>query len=167
MNRIKQFIRCITAKLNNEDELFIDKYLNNYEKNLLYKLPIYDIKHSVNVARDIDNNTNSIDIQNVNIEYKQLIKSALLHDIGKAYKPLNPIEKSIIVILNSLTKGKLRKYKEKSKKIYVYYSHGEEGYKILENKGYNQEFLEVIRYHHNYNKRSSWIDIIRKYDDRN
>lgn len=159
MKRIKQFIKCITAKINEDDIAFIDKYLNEEEKNIINKLAIYDMKHCINVAKDIE--------CNVKCEDMDLIKSALLHDIGKIKKKLNPIDKSIIVILNKITKGNLNKYQYMNKKIYIFYNHGEEGYKILKDKGYDDKFLNVIRYHHDYNKREPWIDIIRKYDDKN
>lgn len=159
MGRIKQFIKCITAKINEDDLNFIEKYLNGDEKKIINRLAIYDMKHCINVARDIESNIKYEDIN--------LIKCALLHDIGKVKKILNPIDKSIIVILNKLTKGNLKKYENINKKIYIFYNHGEEGYKILKDKGYDEKFLNVIRYHHDYSKTGHWIEIIRKYDNKN
>lgn len=167
MGRIKQFLKCITAKLTNEDKKFINEYLSKDESELLYKLPVYDIKHCVNVARDIKLNETEDSVSEKNIEYNKLIKSALLHDIGKSYKPLNPIDKSILVLLSKFTKGKIKKFEHKSKNIYIYFNHGKEGYKILKVNDYSEEFLSVVRDHHDYSKTNSWLEIIRKYDDKN
>ena len=165
MYRIKQFIKSVLARLDYEDENFINDYLDSSEKKLLYKLPVADIKHSINVARDILNDIslqksyeNDIDI---------IIKCALLHDIGKQINPLNPVEKSILVILNSITKGKIKNYENKNKKIYIYYNHGYEGYNLLDKKKYSKEFLDTIRYHHNYKIKSKYLDLLREYDDKN
>ena len=167
MGRVKQFFRCISAKITEEDINLIKNYLNEDEIELLYKLPIYDIKHCVNVARDILFNEMKENIDKINIDYIELIRSALLHDIGKAYKPLNPIDKSILVLANKFTKGKIKKYEDKSKKIYIYFNHGKEGYNMLKGKYYSEEFLSIIRDHHDYSKNSKWLDIIREYDDVN
>lgn len=167
MGRVKQFFRSITAKLTIEDKEFIQSYLNKKEIDLIYKLPIYDIKHCINVAKDISTNENKKDLIKQGIDYNELIKSALLHDIGKSIKPLNPIYKSILVLSNKFTKGKIKKFEDKSRKIYIYFNHGKEGYKILKGNDYSEEFLEVIRDHHDYSNKSNWLDIIRKYDDRN
>lgn len=167
MSRIKQFIKCLFAKINEKDRKFINEYLDEKEKLLFYKLPVYDVKHSVNVAKDIFNNEPIYKLDKININKDEIIKSAILHDIGKLYNPLNPIDKSLLVLLNSFTKGKIKKYSGKSSKIYIFFNHGEEGYKMLSGKKYSNEFLYTIRNHHNYTEKSKWLDILRKYDDRN
>ena len=167
MRRVKQFFRCITAKLTEEDKKIINEYLNENEINLLYKLPVYDIKHCVSVAMDIKTNESEDKLIKNNINYKELIRIALLHDIGKSYKILNPFDKSILVLSNKFTKGRIKKYENKSRKIYIYFNHGKEGYKILKGNEYSEEFLKVIRDHHDYSKNNKWLEIIRKYDDMN
>lgn len=168
MNRVKQFFKSITATVNKRDKTFVDIYLNEEEKNILYSLPRYDIKHSINVAKDILHNEDKLLIKEEGLNIDLLIKSALLHDVGKIYKKLNPIDKSVLVILNSASKGKLKKYQHKNKKIYIFYNHGEEGYNILKKVGrYDNDFLKVVRYHHIYSKNNTWLDKLRKYDNRN
>lgn len=167
MSRIKQFIRCLTAKINEDDYKFISQYLNEKEIELLYRLPIYDIKHCINVAMDIKNNENKLELDEIKLNYYELIKSGLLHDLGKSIRPLNPIEKAILVILSKFTNGKIKQYQNKSKRIYIYFNHGEEGYNLLNNSEYSREFLDVIRYHHDYSKSSNWLNILRKYDNIN
>ncbi len=167
MNRVKQFVGCVFAKITKKDIEFINSYLDENEKKLLYKLPIYDLKHSVNVAREIYINESEEEIKKNNLNHKEVVKSAILHDVGKIHTPLNVIDKSILVLLNNITKTKIEKYSDRNSKIYIFYNHGEEGYKILKEKGYDKEFLNIIRNHHNYKIQNKWLDILRKYDDRN
>jgi len=166
--RVKQFIKAITAKITRSDLIFIEKYLNDKEKELFNKLAVYDKKHCINVARDIEKEITKEEFESRNKEFtfNNLIKAALLHDIGKTYKNLNPIDKSILVLLNKFTKGNLKKYSN-IKKVYAYYNHGEEGYKLLKNRNYDNNFLRVIRHHHNSEIDCPYVDLIKKYDDRN
>lgn len=168
MKRVKQFVNCIFARVNDDDIEFINKYLNEEEKKIIFKLPRYDVKHAVNVAMDIYNNSNKIKSEYSNIDIDEMIKIGLLHDSGKIIKKLNPIDKSIMVIADHISKGNMKKYEGISKKIYIYYNHGEEGYKRLSVKGiYNNDFLDTIRYHHSSAVKSDMLHILRKYDDIN
>lgn len=167
MGRVNQFFKCITAKLTEEDKNFISEYLSEDECKLIFKLPVYDIKHCVNVARDIKLNESKQSMASIGLNYDQVIKSALLHDIGKAYKPLNPIDKSVLVLLSKFTKGKIKKFEDKSRKIYIYFNHGKEGYEMIKGNDYSEEFLKIVKEHHNYSTTNKWLKLIRKYDDRN
>lgn len=166
--RVKQFFKAISAKITAEDLNLINEYLNENEIQLFNRLPVYDKKHCINVARDIikEVDENEFNKNNKDITHNMLIKAALLHDIGKLYRTLNPIDKSILVLLDKATKGNLKNYKT-IKKIHVYYNHGEEGYKLLKDKNYNNKFLEVIKNHHNKEIVCPYTEIIKKYDNRN
>lgn len=167
MGRVNQFFKCITAKLTEDDKKFISEYLSEGECKLIFKLPVYDIKHCVNVARDIKINESKESMDSIGLNYDEVIKSALLHDIGKAYKPLNPIDKSVLVLLSKFTKGKIKKFEDKSRKVYIYFNHGKEGYEMIKGNDYSEEFLKIVKEHHNYSKTNKWLELIRKYDDRN
>lgn len=78
---------------------------------------------------------------------EMLVKVGLLHDVGKSRQKINIIDKSIIVILNKLTNGKLRNIN--LKKIQCYYNHSEYSYEILKEINENNVFLKVVRNHHN------------------
>lgn len=166
--RIKQFINAITAKMTKEDLIFIDKYLNDAEKELFNELSVYDKKHCINVAKHIQKEITKekFEKENKKFTYDNLIKTALLHDIGKTYKSLNLMDKSILVLLDKFTKGSLKKYSN-IKKVYVYYNHGEEGYKLLKNMDYDNNFLRVIRHHHNKDIDCPYVKIIKEFDDKN
>lgn len=161
--RIKQFYWSITAKIDSNDIEIINKYLNKKEQDLFSKLSEYEQKHCVNVTRDVikfcDKNK---------IDSSDLIRAALLHDIGKIYNKLNPIEKSLVVMIDNVSKGKLKKFK-RLQKVDVYYNHAEKGYKLLKSFGdYNERFLYLIKNHHNdYLFGDKELDILKKCDSMN
>jgi len=161
--RVKQFYWSLTAKISVDDEELIDRYLDIEEKKLLEKLSIYEQKHSVNVAREVLKRSKEEGISN-----ESLVKAALLHDVGKGLKKLNPIEKSIIVIFDSITKGKLKRL-DRVKKIDIYYSHAEKGYNLLKVTGkYDERFLYLIRNHHNMDIiNDKELDLLKKCDSNN
>jgi uncharacterized domain HDIG len=160
--RVKQFYWSINPKITNEDLDFLNSNLNRSELKLFYKLPTYDQKHSIKVAYDV-----KYVCKKNNIDCKLLMKAALLHDIGKLHKKLNIIDKSIMVLVDNITKGGVKRFSN-IKKINVYYNHGKIGKDILKDYNYDQKLLYLIENHHNYNvKGNIELDILRMCDDRN
>jgi len=161
--RVKQFMWAITAKFKPIDKKLIDKYLNKKEKNLFYQLRVSDKHHSIRVCNDALDKYNQEDI-----DENKLAKIALLHDVGKISSRLNIIDKSVIVILDKITKGKLRKYKS-NRKIDTYYNHPKKSVDLLNDiNKYDNEFLEAIEKHH-YKEIGSnvYLKIVKKCDDNN
>ena len=113
---------------------------------------------AINMARE-DNNINE----------KKLAKIALLHDVGKCGSPLNVFEKSIMVLLDRFTKGRLRNYTH-LKKVDTYYNNPLKSAKILKKiSSYDDEFLEAIARHHekSYTEKNKYLEIIKKCDNMN
>ncbi|MDP4147304.1 MAG: HDIG domain-containing protein [Bacillota bacterium] len=162
INRVKQFYLGITSKLNSNDHQYLKIHLTDDEISIFNRLTTYEKKHSINVARDVEKVCASKGINN-----ELLIKAALLHDIGKVYKPVGIINKSAMVVLDNISGGRLRRFSN-IKSIDVYYNHGEKGYNLLKNHGYNDRLLYLIRNHHN-NKIDNDIElnILRECDDNN
>jgi len=160
--RVKQFYWSLASKINDEDINFLKMYLDNHELQLFNQLPVYEQKHCINVARDV-----KLTCKQRELQWSILIKVALLHDIGKIYHIMNPIDKANMVIMHKITKGKIRKYK-KNKNVNVYYNHGEIGYNLLKKDGYNDRFLFLVRNHHNDNIMGDIeLDVLKECDDRN
>jgi putative nucleotidyltransferase with HDIG domain len=160
--RIKQFYWSITARISIDDNKYIKKYLNEREINLFNKLAVLDQKHSINVATDVENYCK---IQN--IKNNMLIKAALLHDIGKSEYKSNVLNKTIMVLLDKITRGKVKKYKN-IRMINTYYNHGVLGYNILKDYGYEEKLLYLIKNHHNTEiKENLYLDILKKSDNNN
>ncbi|AGK95124.1 HDIG domain-containing metalloprotein [Clostridium pasteurianum] len=158
--RIKQFILYINAKPTEYDLKYIVSKLNDNELILFKNLSMHEQKHCINVAKDVEKIC-----YNKKINSSYLIKIALLHDIGKIKGNLNIIDKSILVILDYLSKGKIRKFNS-VKKINIYYNHGKIGADILKKYGYNKRFLYLIENHHNIIDDEE-LDIIKFCDNKN
>lgn len=160
--RVKQFYWAINCKIDNRDLQFLNIHMNEQELSLFYRLSIQDQKHSINVAYDVEKVC-----KKENIESKLLLKAALLHDIGKTYKNLNVIDKSILVMANSVTGGNLKKLSN-IKKINVYYNHAKIGKDILKKYNYEEKLLYLIENHHNDKlKGNKELNILKMCDDRN
>lgn len=165
--RVKQFFWCIFSSITEEDVQFTNKYLNDEERSIFHRLSKGEMKHSIRVAKDIEKNYEEV-LKGINIDIKhrnQLVKIALLHDIGKVVKRLNVIDKSLLVILNKITKGKISKYKN-LEKVNVYFNHGAIGVGLLKELGYDEYWLWVVKNHHNRDiKDNSDICILRYFDN--
>jgi putative nucleotidyltransferase with HDIG domain len=160
--RVKQFYWSITSRVSAKDEEFIKEYLNAQEICLFQKLPDYEKMHAIKVAKDVEKLYNGEEERKV-----ILMKAALLHDIGKASHRLTPVNKSVIVILDSISSGRIKKY-DNIKKINVYYNHADIGYNMLKKFGYEERFLYLIKNHHNDNIiGDKELDILKKCDSRN
>lgn len=167
MYRIKQFIWAITSNFKKVDRKLLKKYLNEDEIKIFNKLKVSEQHHCIRVCVDAINMAKS-KFKHINIDYIRLGKIALLHDVGKIEYPLNSIEKSVIVLLDKFSKGKLNGY-TKFKKVDSYYNHPKKSAKILAVLNYDREFLDTIRSHHNKlnGNENIYLNIIKTCDDLN
>ena len=125
LKRVKQFYINISDKMTENDYDYAREILNDEEFDLFLKLSKSEQKHSIRIAKDIEfvienEKTSDKDILN---NKELLIRASLLHDIGKSRKRLNVIDKSIIVILNKLTNGKLKNICGLIRLIYYIYNY--------------------------------------------
>ncbi len=148
--RLKQFKMQITAKITLEDKAFINKYLTPEEVCLFDLLKVYDQKHSLLVAETLQTlyrrNTNQYKKRfGDNVNEKYLVKLGLLHDIGKSVRPLNPVEKGLVMVLDLIPFGII----QNSKIMKAYHYHGQYGYKILtDNNIMDENFRGLVCNHH-------------------
>ena len=165
--RVKQFYVNVTDKMTEKDYDYANEILNKKELELFMKLSKSEQKHSIRIAKDIEFiiDNNETDDEEILKNRNLLMKSALLHDIGKITKQLNVIDKSIIVILNKLTKGKLKSIK-KSKKIHCYYNHSSYGYEILKDIIDDTVILDIVKNHHSDNG-NNLVNFFKQIDDKN
>ncbi|SHK21851.1 HDIG domain-containing protein [Anaerobranca californiensis DSM 14826] len=144
--RIKQFIKAITAKVTVEDEKFLNKYLKEERlKGLFRQLPTFEQRHSLDVAYTI------LEKYSFNLddnEKKLLIQGALLHDIGKLKIGLNPITKSMAVVMDKLF-PQIAKKLTFIKFIDGYYNHPKKGGQILKKYKLSSELIYLVENHHN------------------
>lgn len=161
--RIKQFFWGVTSSFKPIDKKILEKYLNKDEEKFFKKLSISEQHHSIRVCKD------ALEMKSdKGIDGKKLAKIALLHDIGKIGTRLTIIDKSIIVILDKVTRGRLERYKN-IKKIDMYYNHAKKSVDLLARiDKYDYEFLEAIEKHHYKNIGSNiYLKIIKECDDKN
>ena len=165
--RVKQFYVNVTDKMTEKDYDYANEILNKKELELFMKLSKSEQKHSIRIAKDIEFiiDNNETDDEEILKNRNLLMKSALLHDIGKITKRLNVIDKSIIVILNKLTKGKLKSIK-KSKKIQCYHNHSSYGYEILKDIIDDTVILDIVKNHHSDNG-NNLVNFFKQIDDKN
>ncbi|NLK96062.1 MAG: HDIG domain-containing protein [Clostridiales bacterium] len=160
--RFKQFIWAITSIFSSMDDSIVEKYLDNDEKVLFNRLNKMEKSHSIRVCNmALKNNKNN------DVDKNKLAKIALLHDIGKSYKSLNVVDKSVLVILDKITSGRLKKF-NKNNKVDIYYNHGKKSVELLQKmkKGYDSEFMEAIEMHHYVlNNNNIYLKIIKECDD--
>ncbi|GAA0674921.1 MULTISPECIES: HDIG domain-containing metalloprotein [Clostridium] len=160
--RIKQFVWGIISSFKSINMEYLKSNLTNDELDIFLKLRLNEQHHSIRVAKTCEKIAAH---KYEDIDVVKLRKIALLHDIGKIKKHLNLIDKSILVILNKVTHGRIKKYTN-IKKIDVYYNHDEYGADILKELGYDEELIYVIRNHHkNVNIQNKMLYILKKSDD--
>ena len=165
--RVKQFYINATDLMTNKDYEYVKIHLNNEEYDLFKKILKSEQKHSVRIAKEIEYTIENNLVDDVDIIQSKnlLIKAALLHDVGKSRQKVNIIEKSIIVILNKLTKGNLKNFK-KSKKVQCYYNHSEYSYVLLKDIIKDDLILSIIRNHHK-NTDNKLTNFFKQIDDNN
>ena len=147
------------------------KQVENIENKLIEYNSINKDKYSQNAREYIEqlsNLDNKIHSELDNIKNKNIVT---FHEafpyFAKEYG-LNIVEKSVLVILNKVSKGKLKKYNT-IKAVDSYYNHAEKGANLLKQFNvYDKEFLDTVRYHHNNNVvGNKLLEIIRESDNRN
>lgn len=165
--RVKQFYVNVTDKMTEKDYDYANEILNKKELELFMKLSKSEQKHSIRIAKDIEFiiDNNETDDEEILKNRNLLMKSALLHDIGKITKRLNVIDKSIIVILNKLTKGKLKSIKT-LKKYSVTIIICSYGYEILKDIIDDTVILDIVKNHHSDNG-NNLVNFFKQIDDKN
>ena len=159
--RARQFFWSLDSRISKEDMEYVERNLNDKEYELFSRLSKQEQKHSIRVARDVD--------AECSVEGTcsgEMTKIALLHDIGKLKGRLNSIDKSILVIADKVSKGRIRSLD--LKKVDVYFNHGLMGSEMLKDCGLSERALFLIENHHNHLiEGDKELNILMRCDSRN
>jgi len=159
--RVKQFFWSLDTRIGKEDMEYVERNLEEKEYELFSRLSKQEQKHSIKVARDVE-----AECSREGTCAGEMIKVALLHDIGKLKGRLNSIDKSILVIADKVSKGRIRSLG--LKKVDVYFNHGLMGSELLRDCGLSEKALFLIENHHNHEiEGDSELDILMRCDSRN
>lgn len=159
--RVKQFLWSLDTRIGREDMEYVKKNLSGREYALFMKLSKQERKHSVKVARDVE-----AECLSEGLDAGELVKVSLLHDIGKLKQRLSSIDKSVLVIADKVSKGRIRDLD--SRKVEVYFNHGAIGAELLKGYGLSERALYIIGNHHNQDiEGDRELDILRRYDGKN
>ena len=146
--------------MNKDDVIFVEKHLDNFERQCFFKLKNSEQKHCVRVALLAEEMARN---KNLNIDI--LIRAGLLHDVGKGIKKINIFLKVLMVILDRIFGERLLVFKAFDF-VDSYYHHANLGYDILKNHIKEDELLHIILNHHSSIKGNSELEVI-KYCDSN
>jgi len=89
--RTKQFLRSMTARVEPGDREQVEALLPALLSALFYRMDIRDQAHSLRVLRDL---------QGRGVQDLDLLRAALLHDVGKSRCPVSPFERVLVVVAN-------------------------------------------------------------------
>ncbi|MDI6732002.1 MAG: HD domain-containing protein [Candidatus Margulisbacteria bacterium] len=150
--RMKQFCVAMFSVYLKRDEEFARNYLNIQEMALFNRLPGFEKKHSVRVARKMLKLAHG----KANLDERKLARIGLLHDIGKVVEHNSTVTKSFMVIVRFfLPKVYDRladegKYNLKLRRFYIHKHHGAVGAELLAKIGENSNILTILRKHDPY-----------------
>ncbi|WP_051585948.1 HD domain-containing protein [Caldanaerobius polysaccharolyticus] len=153
--RGKQFYTYYTAKISDEDWKFLSKYLNEKQLKIFLKLPLYEQRHSLDVAYNILNMSPDAS--------SDLVIAALMHDIGKG-NSLTPMKKAIAVLLDKLAQSLAVKLSKRWPFLYTYYNHPAIGGKIAAKIGLSKRCVYLIEHHNDKNPVDKEIIMLQKAD---
>lgn len=96
--RIRQFFVAWTARVSEADRAEADAHLPPAARSLFRHMPQDGQAHALRVMRDL---------QNAGESHPSLLAAALLHDAGKSVARVNPITRSIFVVVQRLAPVRL------------------------------------------------------------
>jgi len=152
-NRLKQFYRALTAKVDDQDLVFVKSRLNDSEISLFLQMSTIDQKHCINVAHSAEALTK---VRKLDVPL--LIRAALLHDCGRKNGDLGLLGKSFAVLfdktigyqrfikLDAMRRSKLCSWLHQL--LEVYYRHPERGAAALASIQSSEQLIIIVLSHH-------------------
>ncbi len=141
--RVWQFWQSLQKPPCREDWDQVGTILNHSEFELFKLLPVPDQNHSLRVLRHLESDGETD---------PNLLKAALLHDIGKIRYPLSRAERVFVVLFKGLFPGIAAAWREKTpqgiyRSLVATHQHPAWGAELAEGVGCNQRVIWLIRNH--------------------
>lgn len=149
--RCRQFTRALFDGMEAEDHSLVDKFLDENEKRLFYRTDPAIQKHCVNVARTILNSYPGIESGEL------LVKTSLLHDVGKTHGSFRLFDRVFYVIFSRLSPELTKIIASRTNRglfcrlrnaFYVHLYHERIGAEVLEKNGIAKEIVFLVANHH-------------------
>lgn len=174
LNRVKQVLSAVTAKITEVDKNFVDCHLNKQERKLFWRMNLPDQRHALNVAYTAIQMASNQPFVNSQI----LIKSALLHDVGKVKGDVSTIDKILTVIAHKFAGkwvkrwgrlGKGNKLTNLRHAVYIYFQHPMRSAEFLIDIGEDPLIVDIVSRHHKAPAENDppELNILRKADSLN
>ena len=147
--RAKQFFVGIFSFYTKKDDVFARNFLTIQEMALFSRLPGFEKKHSVRVAKRML----KIAHGNRELDSRQIARIGLLHDIGKVVEHNSTFTKSILVIIRFFFPSFYDWLAERGEKnirfrrFYIHKHHGRVGAELLSKLGTPADILSIINTH--------------------
>jgi len=151
INRVKQFWHALFSKMGDQEINFVLSHLNNQEQSLFFSMDRPTQTHCVRVARTCLKLLPGD--RRINIEL--LIKSALLHDIGKPANTITTLDKVIIVLMAAITPKLLNNLLARKNSrgrfkqvLLAHFDHPLKGAQLARQAQLPPELVFLIEHHH-------------------
>ena len=172
MNRVKQVIAAVTAKITFDDQLFINRYLTTTEQILFWGMNPPDQRHVLNVAYT----ALKLAKEHSTIDSNLLVKCALLHDIGRIKGDMSTMDKIMTVIGYRFAPrwaqrwgrpGRGNRVRNIRHAFYIYFHHAQRSGALLKKIGACPRLIEIVTKHHETPGEDDPLELIllRKADD--
>jgi hypothetical protein len=141
--RAGQFLHLLTAKRKREHRRFVYEILDSSMAALFFRMSDPDQSHSVRVFQTLVDQGE---------EGEDLLRAALLHDVGKSLHPLRAWERSLVVVTNRIFPNQVLKWGHDEpygwrKPFVVALQHPEWGAALVQQEGGSETLVTLIRYH--------------------
>jgi len=153
LTRVRQVISAITARITNEDKIFITRNLTDAEQGLFWGMNLPDQRHALNVAYTALQL--AADRRDINITI--LIKSALLHDVGKVRGDVSTLDKILTVAAHKIAPAWAEKWGKPGRgsklanlrhAFYIYFNHPARSGVMLRDIGTSPAIIAIVARHH-------------------
>jgi hypothetical protein len=161
--RIQQFKVAVDPHVQPVPIRELTQYLNGSQITFFRKMQAFEQQHAFNVLEKL---------KAEGCDHPELLKAALLHDIGKILYPLKPWERAMIVITRQIAPSLVHYWGQRQpiglfKAFAVASRHAEWGADLVSKTGASEMLIELVRRHEDdpVPDQDSYLTCLQKADD--